>query len=592
MNQAHDPSCTNQPLPVDADPPAPFIKPSPGTWTLDASHCERPLPRFMVDLFDTCFTTGNRAAAEDFGALIDTVEASSVNGFIYTCVRPLGGPPEPKGPPPKLLLKLMMLVHPGIRRRLRAADAVFSTKRWREDTRRYLETDVPAIVARAAPLRDTKLDTLDDRALARHIGEVHDLVRDDLMVHYGINFARIVPVGDLIAHVQAWVDVRAQDVLAALQGFSPSSVEGLAELESLADHIRNDRELTTRLASEVDPEALINGLESSEAAVGDLTRHWLDIVAHRVTGFSPGYPTLRETPSTLVAALRAAIDGGDQQEDALANGKRQGDLLREKVPAAHRGTFDSLLEEARSVYFIRDHCTMRDTLLLGMLRRSLLELGRRLAERGLLDCADAGLDLTPDEVQAALVGDGQFDRERVHHWNQWRHRATSDRAPEVLGPPPEVPPPADWFPPGQARLIRAIDAYVDAMFGELDMPDPDTSQGEAEARNQPALVVRGLSASPGKREGTARLVLDPGDFDRVEPGDVLVARITTPSYNVLLPMLAGIVTDRGGALSHPAIVSREYGIPGVVGCRVATTTIPDGARVEVDGDAGTIRILS
>jgi phosphohistidine swiveling domain-containing protein len=61
---------------------------------------------------------------------------------------------------------------------------------------------------------------------------------------------------------------------------------------------------------------------------------------------------------------------------------------------------------------------------------------------------------------------------------------------------------------------------------------------------------------------------------------------------VILPLLGGVVTDRGGLLSHPAIVSREYGFPSVVGARNATTRIPDGALVEIDGDAGTVRVVT
>ena len=82
------------------------------------------------------------------------------------------------------------------------------------------------------------------------------------------------------------------------------------------------------------------------------------------------------------------------------------------------------------------------------------------------------------------------------------------------------------------------------------------------------------------------------DFASLRQGDILVAPITTPTYNAILPLLGGIVTDRGGLLSHPAIVSREYGFPGVVGTRDATVRIPDGALVEIDGDAGTVRVLT
>ena len=103
--------------------------------------------------------------------------------------------------------------------------------------------------------------------------------------------------------------------------------------------------------------------------------------------------------------------------------------------------------------------------------------------------------------------------------------------------------------------------------------------------------MRGISASPGRYEGTARIVTGPAQFDKLRAGDVLVARSTSPTYNVVLPMLGALVTDRGGALSHAAIVSREFGIPGVVGCRDATQRIPDGARVRVDGSAGECMVL-
>jgi pyruvate,water dikinase len=81
------------------------------------------------------------------------------------------------------------------------------------------------------------------------------------------------------------------------------------------------------------------------------------------------------------------------------------------------------------------------------------------------------------------------------------------------------------------------------------------------------------------------------DFGRIQDGDILVTRATTAAFNIALPLLSGIVTDRGGLLCHAAIVSREYGIPGVVGTANATTQIPDGARIRLDGGAGTVTVL-
>ena len=72
---------------------------------------------------------------------------------------------------------------------------------------------------------------------------------------------------------------------------------------------------------------------------------------------------------------------------------------------------------------------------------------------------------------------------------------------------------------------------------------------------------------------------------------MLVTNSTTTAFNIVLPLLGAIVTDRGGLLSHAAIVAREYGIPAVVGCTEATAVIADGARVRVDGRAGEAEVV-
>lgn len=103
--------------------------------------------------------------------------------------------------------------------------------------------------------------------------------------------------------------------------------------------------------------------------------------------------------------------------------------------------------------------------------------------------------------------------------------------------------------------------------------------------------MHGLGASPGVYEGTARVISGVPEFDRIQPGDVLVTGATTTAFNIVLPLLGAIVTDRGGALSHAAIVAREFAIPGVVGCTDATAVIPDGAWVRVDGRAGDAAVV-
>src|SRR5918911_3056686 len=103
--------------------------------------------------------------------------------------------------------------------------------------------------------------------------------------------------------------------------------------------------------------------------------------------------------------------------------------------------------------------------------------------------------------------------------------------------------------------------------------------------------VRGVGVSAGVYEGTARVIHSTEEFGRIEQGDVLVTNATTTAFNIVLPLLGAIVTDRGGLLSHAAIVAREYGLPAVVGTTDATAVVPDGARVRVDGGTGEVQVL-
>lgn len=102
------------------------------------------------------------------------------------------------------------------------------------------------------------------------------------------------------------------------------------------------------------------------------------------------------------------------------------------------------------------------------------------------------------------------------------------------------------------------------------------------------IILKGIAASPGKVTGKVKVLMGPGDADKMEEGDILIAPETTPEYTLAILKASAIVTDRGGLLSHPAIVSREMGIPGVVGTEKATQILKDNMEVTVDGDKGYI----
>jgi pyruvate,water dikinase len=104
-------------------------------------------------------------------------------------------------------------------------------------------------------------------------------------------------------------------------------------------------------------------------------------------------------------------------------------------------------------------------------------------------------------------------------------------------------------------------------------------------------ALQGIGACPGVARGRARVVLDPFDPKGLGPGDVLIAPLTDPSWTPLFLSAEAVVVDVGALMSHAVIVSRELGIPCVVSVTGATTTIPDGAEIEVDGTTGIVRVL-
>lgn len=197
-------------------------------------------------------------------------------------------------------------------------------------------------------------------------------------------------------------------------------------------------------------------------------------------------------------------------------------------------------------------------------REVLLGFGRRLLAEGLLDQCDDVWMLRREELGAAVAG---APVEPLPELVERRRNELKEG--RVNGPEPFL-----GEPPGEV----ARNAVLEKFYGRAG--------GQVSGR-----VLQGSGASPGCSEGPARVIGGTHDFARIQPGDVLVTTTTTPAWTPLFPSLAALVTETGGILSHAAIVAREYGIPAVVGAQGATSFVPDGARVRVDGAAGWVELV-
>ena len=131
---------------------------------------------------------------------------------------------------------------------------------------------------------------------------------------------------------------------------------------------------------------------------------------------------------------------------------------------------------------------------------------------------------------------------------------------------------------------------VQAIFSEFSQRRQTAPKPTAGGRAGPVRSVRGIGVSSGRCEGVARVVLDPDEVDDFRKGQILVCRITDPSWAPLFSIAGALVSDIGGMLSHTSIIAREIGVPAVVSTRDGTRVIRDGQRVAVDGLSGVVEL--
>ncbi len=553
-----------------------FAAPGPGAWEIEGTHFPRPATRLFQAACVKGFAKGFSVSTAKYGLMLDHLVPAFVHGVTYMRAVPFGAPPDAVKPPPKIVLQLLTRLHPGIRRRLRTSAQAMAERRWRSELSRWDAEVKPSALRAHKALQAVDPAALDDAALVGHLDACFEHLVRMVEQHHHFTIDCSLPMGDFLAHAREWTNLPVSDLLQCVRGSSKISVGiGAGELERLAAALRDDVASTALL--DLPPGEAVPALLTAPGEAGAAMRAYVDLIGYRALGYDVCDPFTLEMPAVMIKAIRATLAGAKPASDTTA-ARVAG--VRDAVPAAHRATFDALLEEARFVNRLRDERGFySESFALGLTRRALLDAGGRLVARGRLDDAALAVDADLDELKALLVGRGGPTAAELRERAEWRRTVTTADAPRWLGAPPSPPPPTAWLPAHARRADRATHVFLSALFDE---PPAKVS----------ATTVRGLPVSPGTYEGTARVVVGEHDFGRIEPGDVLVTRATSPTFNVVLPLLGGLVTDRGGQLCHAAIVAREYGIPGVVGTTEGTKVIRDGARVRVDGGSGEVTVLA
>lgn len=541
--------------------------PSPGPWQQDSAHNPVAQSAIMQVVYPDGFNRGFTETFAVYGVLLDRLAMCSVNGFTYHQPQPfdLPGPDGPKDPE---------WIHAEFGRRLGVATAAFEQRIWRDAIREWDERDKPAAIARHREL-DVDLASLDDDQLHAHLHACASHVTAMVYQHHRYNSHALVPVGDFLLHAMQWTGQPLGALLAVFDGHSPVSNVVAPEMQDALVALRADAEARTILTSGGDPSDVLARLRARVPAVGE----YLDAVHFRVLeGFDIVNPTIGERPQTVVGRLVRALDV--DTDEALQRSAAAAASIRALVPAEHQASFDELLGEARLVYRLRDERGLySDISAIGLLRLGLLEFGRRLEHAGRLKEAEDVLDATLDELAALRSGADAPTAHDLHQRGIDRLNLTLQGPPRFIGDPPPPPPSTDGLPPAMARLMSAMGFLIDGILGQMESPGGDAS------------TVIGIPGAQGVYEGAVRIVRSVDDLLDLEPGDVLLAPTTGEAFNSMLHLVGAIVTDHGSFASHAAIVSREMGIPAVVGTIDGTRRLADAKRVRVDGTNGRVTIL-
>jgi rifampicin phosphotransferase len=533
-----------------------FEPPGPGSWDLDPVHFPRPVTAYWTEMHPAAFGLGYGDFAAYYGLPFQTRLTAYVDGFCYGQMQPV--------PPDEFAVRMQ-----------RAAE-VFELKVWREQAKEWEEVRKPAAVHAHLELQVIDPDHLPDDALADHLRRCRDHHAAMIRQHMAFTGSAVIPTGDFLVHASEWTGLPTMKLLGLMRGASPISGGGSSQHAKLVAAFRADAAARRALDADDDPGALLEHLRRESTDTGQALDDYLNFAGYRLLdGFDISGRYALEMPDVLLRSIRTAIDEVGVESDV----DQQASEVRNLVPAEHREEYDGLLADARIGYRIRDERGVySDIWASGLMRRAAMAAGRRLAARERLQDAEHFAFADINEMCAMLAGSQTPTAEELAARHTFHLSYTAKDAPPHLGDPPMPMPDPSALPPPIARLMAAVGMAMGEMFASSD-----------EAHE--VAVIRGLPASSGVREGVARRVAGPADFDRIQQGDVLLTESTTEAFNILLPLLSAIITDSGGALSHAAIVAREYGIPGVVGTRDATARITDGARVRVDGDAGAVTVL-
>lgn len=560
-----------EPVPVAIEVPK-------GFWEREVSHFPSPHSPLSRSIFFRPRKAAVRKTFEEFGALLETAEFREIGGWEYIRLVPIGGKDRPA--PPAVVIGILSRLIPAMRARAKAAREAVRTDRSTAYVRRWHEKWRLELEAMIARLRDVDRERLSDEELERHLADLVHLFDDTADIHFLLHLAGMLPIYELAIACRELLGWDDQGMLRLLSGLSPVSTEPARRLAEVTDQARRRPGLAELLRHRAT--AVVERIEKEHPDFAAAFHAYRREYGCRALRYDVAEPALGEDPELLMKLiadqLAASIDPKEQvgaAEGARIAAEAEARRLMASRSESERTRFEATLRRAQAAYPVReDNEWYTISAPLALLRFAAQEAGRRLAVRGQIGSAGDVFFLEMAELREALHA-GTDQRELVRRRKGERAWVEAHPGPVSYGPPPG-PPPSFAFLPREVRLVNeAILWYVDRLLTKAERVGDETR-------------LRGFPASPGRYEGTVRVIMGEDEFSKLEPGDVVVCPITSPVWSVIFPSIGALVTDTGGILSHPAIIAREYRVPAVVATGNATAVLQDGERVVVDGSAGIV----
>ncbi len=555
---------TDPNLPDDAAPDGArsIEAPGPGVWERDIDHETRPRTRLFLSVIEPAFADGFGHFLPRYGLPLARAEYRGVDGWSYMRMVAVGESDKNAGspPPPDFVMKVLSRVHPELRRRARTARAAVADRRWLRDVQTWND-ERAGWVEQLDRAQRVSYDGVGDADVATAVGDDLDRAQALTTRHFEL-LGPGLGIGIFLSACEDWgVDI--ETAVAALGGGSQATSATRSALRAIADAAGP----ATSTAKSLDE------LRAVGEDVDGLIDDYVGEFGWRTLNDDVDQPVLAERPAALLRSIQAAA-----RDDAV---DMTGDTeIPHQIAAADTARYRELLADARRCMECLDDNSGLTTWGVGVSRRSLLEAGRRLADRSSLSHADHVFELDRDEIEALLVGRPGPSAVEVAGRAEARRAAAEQPPPVHLGGEPSAPPSPDVFPADMGRMVRAIGLFLGQRFqGGAGMGD-GSAVGEGEVRADGELLASGIGIDLGTASGRACVVATPDEaLDRLEPGDVLVCPTTTPAYNAVFPIAAAVVTQFGGTLGHAAVTARELGIPAVVG--VGDHRIADGQAIDV-----------